>query len=196
MPGGILMNSKCGAVAKEADAVGVLIKTLPYRIDGLVGNPDIPMGLIENRAGLDLLKAYKKNPKSTYIWSKNHPQPGSREATHPPISYPSVWRASSDPNLISLLLEAILSRPILSSRMDILPSTKARGDETHRFFKNTAAITKNHGSKTLASPVKQGDGSTNVLDAVKITSSILPDHNGLLDTKHLQETIRITISGT
>ncbi|KAG0247468.1 hypothetical protein BG011_001426, partial [Mortierella polycephala] len=52
--------------------------------------------------------------------------------------------------------------------------TKARGDEIRKFFPNTDPITKNHRSKASASPTKQGDGSTNVFNAVNFARSQWP----------------------
>ncbi|KAG0257381.1 hypothetical protein BG011_003999 [Mortierella polycephala] len=211
-------SSGRGAFAKKAGAAGMLIQTLPYGIGGLVGNADFPMGSIENRAGLDLLKAYKKNPKSTFTWSKK-PSTVRIEGGGAPSDFSSLGldgelRSKPDisapgGNILSTYPLAKNGYFVQSGTSMATPyvagahalymqakGTKAHGDEIRKVFKNTATITKNHGSKTSASVAKQGGGLINVFNALKTTSSISPDHIDLLDTKNLRKTVKITIKNS
>ncbi|KAF9943555.1 hypothetical protein BGZ65_000766, partial [Modicella reniformis] len=64
-------SSVRGVNAKNAGAAAMLIQTVPFGMQALAGIDGFPMAAIENKAGDDLLEAYKKNPNNTFTWNKN-----------------------------------------------------------------------------------------------------------------------------
>jgi len=204
-----------GDVGLAAGAAGMLVQTTPLGMAGLAGNTELPMGSIEFKAGEALLASYKKNPKSTLTFSKK-PSNFLVEGGGAPSDFSSFGLdgelrskpdiAAPGGNILStyplakggyiLMSGTSMATPYIAGAHALYmqsKKSKPRGDEIRKVFKNTATISKNAGSKTFTSAAKQGAGLINVLSAVTTTSSITPDHIDLLDTKHLQKTVKITI---
>ncbi|KAG0365102.1 hypothetical protein BGZ54_006867 [Gamsiella multidivaricata] len=207
-----------GLVAQKAGAAGMLIQTTPLGIASLGGNPDFPMGSIENKAGNELVAQYKKNPNAPLTWSKSASnfliEGGGAPSDFSSFGLDGDLRSKPDlaapgGNILStyplakggyaLLSGTSMATPYFAGSHALFKqykNTKLRGDEVRKFFKNTASIHRDTGSKAYTSVVKQGAGLINVYNALTTTSTISPDHIDLLDTKHLQKTVKITLTNS
>ncbi|KAF9095615.1 hypothetical protein BGX29_008952 [Mortierella sp. GBA35] len=204
-----------GAVAVEAGVAGVLIATTPFGMAGLTGADGLPMASIENRATAAILAAYKKNPKNAFSWAKTvssvKVEGGGAPSDFSSYGVDGDLRSKPDiaapgGNIYSALPRAIGSYGLMSGTSMATPyyagsqalyyqakKSKPSGVDVRRVFKNTATISKDWGSKTIVSAVKQGAGLINVLNAVTTTTHISPDRIDLLDTVNLRKTHKITI---
>ncbi|KAI1315508.1 hypothetical protein EDD11_000689 [Mortierella claussenii] len=204
-----------GANAQKAGAAGILVQTTPLGLAGLGGIPDFPMGSIENKAGDDLIAAYKKNPKAPITWSKK-PSNFLVEGGGAPSDFSSFGidgELRSKPDIAAPGGNILSSYPLAEGGYAVLSGTsmatpyiagshalymqakkaKPHGDVIRQVLKNTATISSNYGSKTKASATKQGAGLVNVLSAILTTTSISPDHIDLLDSTHFKKTVKISI---
>ncbi|KAI1298884.1 hypothetical protein EDD11_006608 [Mortierella claussenii] len=205
-----------GTLAAKAGAAAILIQTTPIGLASLGGIPDFPMASIEHQAGEDLLAAYKEDPKTTFTWSKK-PRTFLVEGGGEPSGFSSLGvdgdlrlkpdLAAPGGNILSTFPLKKTGYAVLSGTSMATPytagshalyieykKTKPRGDEIRQVFKNTATIYKAKNSTAWTSAAKQGAGLINVLNALKTQASITPDHIDLLDSKHLQRTVQITIT--
>ncbi len=204
-----------GTIAGVAGAVGMLVQSYPFGLSPLKGDPVFLMAAIEFKAGEDLLATYKKNANTTIIWNKDpssffvegggHPSGFSSFGLDGDLrSKPDI--AAPGGNILSTYPLAKGGYTVMSGTSMATPyvagshalymqakHTKPRGDEIRKVFKNTATISKNYNSKSFTSVAKQGGGLINVLRAIETTSSITPDHIDLLDTNHLQKSVKITL---
>ncbi|KAG0327865.1 hypothetical protein BGZ99_006670, partial [Dissophora globulifera] len=206
-----------GANALAAGAAGLLIQTTPIGIAALGGNPDFPMGSIENKAGDDLIAVYKKTPTAPLAWSKA----GSNflvEGGGAPSDFSSFGldgELRSKPDIAAPGGNILSTYPLAHGGYAVLSGTsmatpyvagshalymqakkaKAHGDDIRKVFKNTATISTNSGSKTMTSATKQGSGLINVLNAILTTTSISPDHLDLLDSG-AEKTVKIQLKNT
>ncbi|KAG0347485.1 hypothetical protein BGZ54_004896, partial [Gamsiella multidivaricata] len=199
-----------GANALNAGAAGMLIQTTPIGIASLGGNPDFPMGSIENKAGDDLIAVYKKTPTAAITWSKG-PSNFLVEGGGAPSDFSSFGLDGdlrSKPDIAAPGGNILSTYPLAKGGYAVLSGTsmatpyiagshalymqakkaKPHGDAIRKVLKNTATIATLSGSKTKASAAKQGAGLVNVLGAILTTTSITPDHIDLLDSKHFQKT--------
>ncbi|KAF8923686.1 hypothetical protein BGZ58_002656 [Dissophora ornata] len=205
-----------GANAKTAGAAGILIQTTPLGIASLGGNPDFPMGSLENKAGDDMIAVYKKTPSAQITWSKSAStflvEGGGAPSDFSSFGLDGELRSKPDlaapgGNILSTYPLAKGGYAVLSGTSMATPyiagshalymqakKAKAHGDDIRKVFKNTATISSNAGSKTKASATKQGSGLINVLNAITATTSISPDHLDLLDSVHTQQkTVKIQL---
>ena len=207
-----------GSIAVTAKAAGMIVQTTPFGIASLGGAPGFPMASIENKAGNDILAAFKKDPKQTLSWSTKienfQVEGGGFPSDFSSFGLDGDLRSKPD---IGAPGGAILSTyPLAKGGYTVLSGTsmatpyvagahalymqakhsKPHGDVIRKAFKNTATISKDIGASTLNSAVKQGSGLVNVLNAVLTTSSITPDHIDLLDTVHLNKKVLITINNS
>jgi minor extracellular serine protease Vpr len=207
-----------GDIGLAAGAAGMLVQTTPLGMAGLAGNDKLPMGSIEFKAGEALLASYKKNPKNALTFSKK-PSNFLVEGGGAPSDFSSFGldgELRSKPDIAAPGGNILSTYPLAKGGYTLMSGTsmatpyiagahalymqskhgKPHGDEIRKVFKNTATISKNAGSKTFTSAAKQGAGLINVLNAVTATSSISPDHIDLLDTNHLQKTVKITLKNS
>ncbi|KAF9104109.1 hypothetical protein BGX27_010242 [Mortierella sp. AM989] len=198
-----------GATALAAGAAGILIQTTPYGIASLGGNPDFPMGSIENKAGDDLIAVWKKTPAAAITWSKGLSdfliEGGGAPSDFSSFGLDGELRSKPDlaapgGNILSAYPLALGGYAVLSGTSMATPyvagahalymqakKSKPNGDIIRKVLKNTATISSNFQSKTKTSAAKQGAGLVNVLNAILTTSSITPDHIDLLDSVHFQK---------
>ncbi|KAF9423318.1 hypothetical protein BGZ76_003669, partial [Entomortierella beljakovae] len=204
-----------GAIAKTAGAAGMLVQTTPYGIASLGGNPEFPMGSIENQAGEDLLAIWKKTPTAALSWG-NEQTSFLIEGGGTPSEFSSIGLDGdlrSKPDLAGPGGNILSTYPLAKGGYAVLSGTsmatpyvagshaiymqakkrKVRGDVLRGVLKNTASIKSNFGSKTFTSAAKQGAGLVNVLNAILTTSSITPDHIDLLDSVNFRKSIKITL---
>ncbi|KAF9207329.1 hypothetical protein BGZ49_000681 [Haplosporangium sp. Z 27] len=204
-----------GANALAAGAAGILIQTTPLGIASLGGNPNFPMGSIENQAGENLIAVWKKTPTAPITWSKG-PSNFRIEGGGAPSDFSSFGldgELRSKPDIAAPGGNILSSYPLAKGGYIVMSGTsmatpyvagshalymqskksKLHGDVIRKVFKNTATISSNAGSKTKTSATKQGAGLINVLNAILTTSSITPDHIDLLDTINFQKSIKITL---
>ncbi|KAI1315506.1 hypothetical protein EDD11_000687 [Mortierella claussenii] len=207
-----------GTNAQKAGAAGILIQTTPLGLAGLGGIPDFPMGSIEHKAGDDLIAAYKKNSKAPITWSKG-PSNFLIEGGGAPSDFSSFGldgELRSKPDFAAPGGNILSSYPLAKGGYAVLSGTsmatpyaagshalymqakkaKPHGDVLRQVFKNTATISTNAGSKTMASATKQGAGIINVLNAIESTASISPDHLDLLDSVNFKRSVKITLKNT
>ncbi|KAF9991864.1 hypothetical protein BGZ65_013013, partial [Modicella reniformis] len=62
---------KRGEHAQKAGAAALLVQTTPMGLGKLNGNASFPMASIENKAGDDLIAAWKKSHSTKFTWSKS-----------------------------------------------------------------------------------------------------------------------------
>ncbi|ORZ17539.1 peptidase S8/S53 domain-containing protein [Lobosporangium transversale] len=208
-------ESARGVNAKDAGAAGILVQTTPIGLTALTGNPGFPMGSIENKAGNDMLAAWKKDPKTRLVWSKKPSnfliENGGAPSVFSSFGLDGDLRSKPDfagpgGNILSTFPLAKGGYAILSGTSMASPyvagahalyiqakESKPRGDKLRQIFKNTATIVSNFGPKTKASAAKQGAGLINVLSAITTKTSIFPDHIDLLDSTHFKKTVKISI---
>ncbi|KAF9575160.1 hypothetical protein EC968_004096 [Mortierella alpina] len=204
-----------GANAATAGAAAILIQTTPLGIANLGGNPDFPMGSIENKAGDDLIAAYKANAKNAFTWSKAASnfliEGGGAPSDFSSFGLDGELRSKPDiaapgGNILStyplkdggyaVLSGTSMATPYVAGAHALYmqaKKSKPNGDVIRGVFKNTATISSNAGSKTKTSAAKQGAGLINVLNAITTTTSIQPDHIDLLDTVNFKKSVKITI---
>ncbi|KAF9121172.1 hypothetical protein BGW39_010785 [Mortierella sp. 14UC] len=212
--------TRCGSVgrgniAKSVGAAGALIQTVPFGLAAITGVDGLPMGSIENSAGAAVLAAYKKDAKNAFTWSKApvnvKVEGGGAPADMSSYGLDGELRSKPDigapgGNIYSSYPRAKGSYTILSGTSMATPyyvgaqalyyektKTKPSGVDIRRVFKNTATRSKNWGSKTFTSAVKQGAGLINVWNALTTTTHVSPDRLDLLDTENFQKTQKITI---
>ncbi|KAF9273946.1 hypothetical protein BGZ68_001081, partial [Mortierella alpina] len=204
--------------AKKAGAVGILIQSIPSAITQVGGDFKFPMGSIENKAGLEMIEAYKKDNNATFSWSKD-PDNFLVEGGGAPSAYSSLGldgdlRSKPDisapgGNILSTYPRAKGGYTLMSGTSMATPyiagahalymqakKTKYSGRVLRQIFKNTATISRSAGSKTLASTAKQGAGLINILNAIRSTATISPDHIDLMDSMHLPAAFIIYIQNT
>ncbi|KAF9182448.1 hypothetical protein BGZ50_004914 [Haplosporangium sp. Z 11] len=204
-----------GEFAMKAGAVGMLIQPMELGLIPVEGLPKFPMGSLENRGGDKLIAAYKKNPKNTFKWGKSpiifHVEGGGAPSEYSSFGMDGELRSKPDiaapgGNILSTVPVKDGGYAVMSGTSMASPyiagahalymqskKSKPKGDVIRQALKNTATIGKMAGRKTYASTVKQGAGLVNVLNAVLATTTLSPDHIDLLDTNHLQKTVKITI---
>ncbi|KAF9182447.1 hypothetical protein BGZ51_000691 [Haplosporangium sp. Z 767] len=207
-----------GEIALKAGAAGMLIQTSPYGMANLGGNPGFPMASIENKAGDAVLAAHKKNPATALTWSKEASsfmiEGGGAPSDFSSFGLDGDLRSKPDisapgGNILSTYPLAKSGYAVLSGTSMATPyvagahalymqakKSKPNGDVIRQVLKNTATMSTNTGSKSMASVAKQGAGLINVLNAITTTTSIYPDHIDLLDTVNLKKTVKITIKNT
>lgn len=215
--------SRCGSagrggVALAQGASGVLAMTVPFGMNSLAGAPGLPMASIENRAGQAILAAYKKNPKNVLTWAKGpssvRVEGGGAPAEMSSYGLDGDLRSKPDigapgGNIYSAYPRAKGSYALLSGTSMATPyyvgsqalyyektKTKPSGPDVRRVFKNTATISKDWGSKTYVSAVKQGAGLINVWNALTTTTRLSPDRLDLLDSDNFRGVQTITIKNT
>ncbi|KAI1315507.1 hypothetical protein EDD11_000688 [Mortierella claussenii] len=204
-----------GANALNAGAAGILIQTTPLGLASLGGNPNFPMGSIENKAGDDLIAVWKKTPAAAFSWSKA-PSSFLIEGGGAPSDFSSFGldgELRSKPDIAAPGGNILSTYPLAKGGYAVLSGTsmatpyivgsnalymqaknkKPRGDLIRKVLKNTATISTNAGSETKTSAAKQGAGLVNVLNAVLTTASITPDHIDLLDSVNFVKTVKISI---
>ncbi|KAG9322591.1 hypothetical protein KVV02_007904 [Mortierella alpina] len=207
-----------GALGQKNGAAGMITQTDGGGLANLGGVPGFPMASIENLAGTQLLAAYKADPKATFTWvTKQNPfnlDNNGAPSTFSSLGLDGDLRSKPDigapgGNILSTypLAEggyAVLSGTSMSSPYTAgshalymqAKKSKVRGDLIRQALKNTATISKSYKSKTFASAAKQGAGLINVLNAIRTTTAISPDHIDLLDTINLQKTVKISIKNS
>ncbi|KAF9940622.1 hypothetical protein BGZ67_007260 [Mortierella alpina] len=207
-----------GALGQKNGAAGMITQTDGGGLANLGGVPGFPMASIENLAGAQLLAAYKADPKATFTWvTKQNPfnlDNNGAPSTFSSLGLDGDLRSKPDigapgGNILSTypLAEggyAVLSGTSMSSPYTAgshalymqAKKSKVRGDLIRQALKNTATISKSYKSKTFASAAKQGAGLINVLNAIRTTTAISPDHIDLLDTINLQKTVKISIKNS
>ncbi|KAF9580721.1 hypothetical protein BGW38_002511 [Lunasporangiospora selenospora] len=207
-----------GNVSISAGAVAMVFQTTPIGMEFLIGVPEFPMASIENWAGDELIKTYKKNSKTKIDWNKKESnfrvEAGGAPSDFSSFGLDGELRSKPDlsapgGNILSTVPRSMggymlqsgtsMSAPYVAGAHAIYMQAKKktmRGDFVRQAFKNTATISSNLLSRTKASVAKQGAGLINVLSAIEATSSISPDHIDLLDSKHLRRKVQITIKNS
>ncbi|ORZ28730.1 peptidase S8/S53 domain-containing protein, partial [Lobosporangium transversale] len=201
--------------AQTAGAVGILIQTTPFGLVAVGGIPNFPMGSVENKAGNNMVTVWKKDPKTSLVWSKK-PSNFLIEGGGAPSDFSSFGldgELRSKPDLAAPggnILSALplgqdaygvfsgtsMATPYIAGAHALYMQAKGsrpRGDRIRQVLKNTATIATNYGSKIKASAAKQGAGLVNVLNAITTTTSISPDHIDLLDSTHFKRTVEIRV---
>ncbi|KAF9966197.1 hypothetical protein BGZ70_003010, partial [Mortierella alpina] len=180
------------AYAKKAGAVGILIQSVPSAITQIGGDFKFPIGSIENKAGLDMIQAYKNNSKTKFSWGKDPDnflvQGGGAPSAYSSLGMDGDLRSKPDisapgGNILStyplakggytLMSGTSMATPYLAGVQALyMQSKKAKvpGRAVRQILKNTATISKSAGSKTLASAAKQGAGLVHILNAIRSTT--------------------------
>ncbi|KAK3820091.1 MAG: peptidase S8/S53 domain-containing protein [Benniella sp.] len=210
-----------GENAIKATAAGMLVQMIPFGIGALSGVEGLPMGSIENKAGNELLEAYKKNPGDPLVWITKEDsfliEGGGAPSEFSSYGLDGDLRSKPDigapgGNILSTYPTNQTGYAVLSGTSMATPyiaganalylqhknssMIRTRVEEIRRAFKNTAKISQNFGSTTFASVAKQGAGLLNVLNAIKATVAITPDHIDLLDSPRLREKLNGTVQLT
>ncbi|CAO3574562.1 unnamed protein product [Mortierella alpina] len=206
------------ASAKKAGAVGILIQSVPSAITQIGGDFKFPIGSIENKAGSDMIKAYKKDSNTKFSWGKDPDnflvQGGGAPSAYSSLGMDGDLRSKPDisapgGNILStyplakggytLMSGTSMATPYIAGVQALymqFKKAKVPGRAVRQVLKNTATISKSAGSKTLASAAKQGAGLVHILNAIRSTTIISPDHIDLRDSMHLPAAFIIYIQNT
>ncbi|KAG0211484.1 hypothetical protein BGX28_007845 [Mortierella sp. GBA30] len=204
-----------GALGVKNGAAGMIVQSNDAGLDSLGGVADFPMASVESNSGVQILATYKANPKSAITWSKVQSpftinNSGAVSAfssfgldgdlrSKPDVGAPGGNILSTYPlkkGGYAVLSGTSMATPyVAGSHALYLHAKKSKRNSgvIRGVFKNTATISKDFHSKTFTSAAQQGAGLINVLNAVRTTTSISPDHIDLLDTINLRKTFRISI---
>lgn len=204
---------------QAAGAIGFLVQALQGEFIGFVATPTFPIAGVDYSSGLALIAAWKANPAGAFIWggavTSEFPNPdGGGPSSF--SSYGLDGELRSKPDVGAPGGKILSAYPIAQGGYSVLSGTsmatpyivganalymeskgsKSLGADIRKVFKNTATFSRGPGSIIVDSAIKQGAGLVNVLNAIRATSSITPDHIDLLDTVNFKRTADITITNS
>ncbi|KAK3840219.1 MAG: peptidase S8/S53 domain-containing protein [Linnemannia elongata] len=204
---------------QAAGAIGFLVQALQGEFVGFVATPTFPIAGVDYASGLALITAWKANPAGAFVWggatTSDFPNPdGGGPSSF--SSYGLDGELRSKPDIGAPGGKILSAYPIAEGGYSVLSgtsmatpyivganalymeskNTKPLGADIRKVFKNTATFSRGPGSMIVDSALKQGAGLINVLNAIRTTSSITPDHIDLLDTVNFKRTVDVTITNS
>ncbi|OAQ27343.1 subtilisin-like protein [Linnemannia elongata AG-77] len=204
---------------QAAGAIGFLVQALQGDFVGFAATAAFPIAGVDYASGLALIAAWKANPAGAFTWGGaatiEFPNPdGGGPSSF--SSYGLDGELRSKPDVGAPGGKILSSYPIAQGGYSVLSGTsmatpyvvganalymeskraKPLGADIRKVFKNTATFSRGPNSMIVDSALKQGAGLINVLNAVRTTSSITPDHIDLLDTVNFKRTTDITITNS